>query len=220
MQFQKLLAFHWHFSENPAQADARAVPRDRDSTVKPHRPTSGKSAHSRVLRVLWRVLETPVVLILVLLVLPVILVFLPVHLLRRRSRIRRFHRRYQYRLILVWHSRRGWHDFCLNNLLPALPEGTIVMHDDRFNHPPERLNRREVEQQARLRPPRRPYLLYSDAGKLRMLSLNRALQPLKRRAKRDPVVRAEVAAAIDDAIGRSGFGPAPSWPGPPAGADR
>lgn len=50
---------------------------------------------------------------------------------KQREKVRQFLRALGPQALLVWHSRRGWNEFCQNNLLPALPKGIIAVQDRR-----------------------------------------------------------------------------------------
>jgi hypothetical protein len=147
------------------------------------------------------VMERLLVIAILLLALPFMCIGFPLAGLAHRRRVKRFMREHDGHPILVWHSRRGWHDFCMNNLLPTLPEGVLTVHDTYpFWALPEQALRREVEHRAGTPQPARPYLLYISGRTVRTLSLNQPLQASKRRGKRDPTVQVEVAQTVQCAI--------------------
>lgn len=106
----------------------------------------------------------------------------------------RFWRRYRRRVIVVWGSRRRWHEFCVNNLLPALPP--------------------EVEAvQQQLGGPRywlglcgpRPCLFLFRGRRVQLVPLQKDLLPLKQRTcRRDSVVQAEVRVIVERAVAMAG----------------
>ncbi|MGQ9651916.1 MAG: hypothetical protein ACUVXJ_17565 [Phycisphaerae bacterium] len=116
---------------------------------------------------------------------------------KRREEVRRFLEELGPQALLVWHSRRGWNEFCQNNLLPALPERIIAIQDQRRRDPAYK-DRRSAEKAHDVPSQARPYLLFSDGAKLQALSLNTVLQPFKSRGKPDTAVQRKVRQAILD----------------------
>ena len=121
---------------------------------------------------------------------------------KEREEVRRFLQEMGPHILLVWHSRRGWNEFCQNNLLPALPEGIIAVQDRRRRDSAYK-DRRSAEKANGVSNPARPYLLFSREGKLRALSLNHVLEPLKHRGRKDPAIQRKASRIILDQIAAS-----------------
>jgi hypothetical protein len=144
------------------------------------------------------------VIILLVVAIPISLVVMPWHSLARRRRQRRFLEENAGKVFLIWHSRRGWHDFCVNNLLPALPPEIQCVHD-RAPHPPDRLKLLRCLREAASSPPSRPYLIFVGAAELHGVALHELLLPWKTRARRSRRVRREVGRIVAHAL-REGRG--------------
>ena len=159
-------------------------------------PQSEKSVR-RIARIL-----RPVGLLLLLLVAVVVFVvaspLIVVLGLKGRLSLRRFRRREAGTFYLVCTSRRGWHDFLRNNVVPVLPEDTGVVWRRRgrkawrnpfFGH----LARSGIQGA------RKPYLVAVTKRALVHRSLNAALQELKARPKVSEDTRRACAGIIADA---------------------
>ncbi len=121
---------------------------------------------------------------------------------KQREKVRQFLRRQGARALLVWHSRRGWNEFGEKNLLPALPEGIVAVHDRRRRDSTYR-DRRSAEQADGVSELARPYLLFFHKAKLQAISLNRVLWPLKHQGKPSLAVQREVSRIILDHVADS-----------------
>ncbi len=121
---------------------------------------------------------------------------------KQREKVRQFFRGRGARALLVWHSRRGWNEFCQNNLLPALPKGIVAVQDRRRRDSAYR-DRRLAEQADGIPDLARPYLLFFHKARLQAISLNRALWPLKHQGKASPAVQREVSRIILDHVADS-----------------
>jgi len=113
--------------------------------------------------------------------------------------VRRFLEELGPQALLVWHSRRGWNEFCERNLLPALPEGVMAVQDQRRRDSAYK-DRRAAEKAHGVPSQARPYLLFSDGAKLRAFSLNQVLQPFKSQGKPDTAIQHKVRQVILDQI--------------------
>lgn len=120
--------------------------------------------------------------------------------IRESRRARRFVREHRGRTLLVWHSRRGWHDFCVNQLLQALPPGVEAVRDPSPRVEAQAGIRRVAEHKAGLHQFKRPYLLHFSPSGPVMISLNEALQPLKPYGAVNPEVRRRVSTIVADAL--------------------
>lgn len=145
----------------------------------------------------WRLMR-PFIALGIILTLPIVL---PLILILTLIQARRTIRRYSGKVLLVWHGRRGWRDFCVNNVLPALPPGVEALHDvmpfDAHRDALRKLESRDGHLHFA-----RPYLLTIRNKRVQILSLNAALQTHKPNAKRDPAVQREVAVLISSAVAR------------------
>ena len=121
---------------------------------------------------------------------------------KRREEVRRFLEELGPQALLVWHSRRGWNEFCQNNLLPALPRGIIAVQEKRRRDSAYE-NRRSAEKAHDIPRHARPYLLFSHEAKLKALGLNHILQPFKHRGKTDPAIQRKASRVILDQIAAS-----------------
>jgi len=121
---------------------------------------------------------------------------------KQREKVRQFLRGQGARALLVWHSRRGWNEFCEHNLLPALPEGIVAVHDRR-RRDSTYTDRRSAERADGIPDLARPYLLFFHQARLQAISLNRALWPLKHQGKSSPAVQREVSRIILDHVADS-----------------
>lgn len=149
-----------------------------------------------------RVSQTVGIIVLVVVALP----FLPLFcicavakvLLWERWRDRRYCRKNDGRCFLVWTSRRGWHDFTVNNVLPALPESVSSVRTGMRAHPPPvRLMQLLWRHKVRLA---RPYLLRVRRTGIVGLPLNGPLGALKACGKKDEKVRSLVRHVILEAM--------------------
>lgn len=118
----------------------------------------------------------------------------------RRSVRRRFWRRYRGKTLLIWHSRRGWHDFCINNVLPVLPPNVLAVHEPPLD-PDLTLVRKEAEPIDERFRPARPYLLFAIGHHVCTLSLNEILLPYKAAARRSDEVRHRIRQILQHQIG-------------------
>jgi hypothetical protein len=120
---------------------------------------------------------------------------IPLVAARRFWRRWSFVRRHRGRWLVVGTRRRGWRDFLVNNVAPALAHVDLVWAD--AGHTPEvvRLLR------AYRFHPRRPYLVVVGDWRLDVYSLHDRLLPLKCDAKRSAVTQRAVANLIEAAVG-------------------
>jgi hypothetical protein len=128
-----------------------------------------------------------------------------------------FRRRYAGRMVLVWTSRRGWHDFMVNNVLPMLPKGTITVCQ-RKTRPPVLSEAGFPVRHLRLGSLSRPYLVAIDSHRYSTILLNSKLGQLKDCAARQPEVQRLVARILEDAVHTATEGPRKHFGGIPAGS--
>jgi len=160
--------------------------------------------------ILPAILAVAGIMVVVIVCLPIVIPLVARDRWRRRKRIQKYLQSKQGTLVLVWHSRRGWHDFCLNNLLPVVPENITVTKNTHRSlddldiqdwYELERLiGWYQVVDRAVQQPPKRPYLLHFNNAQVKFMSLNAVLQPYKRFAKRSREVQGQVSAAIQTAM--------------------
>jgi hypothetical protein len=128
----------------------------------------------------------------------------PVLLLLDRMRRTRFLVQHSGESLLVVSRRRGWRDFIINNVEPALPPRARCVWLDSEAPSSEAMTfiRRLMTRRAGLR---RPYLIVIPEGRPRMrfVPLHDALLPLKSTAKVSAETRRQVAAAIEAEMGRA-----------------
>ena len=121
----------------------------------------------------------------------------PVLLLLDRMRRTRFLVQHSGGFLLVVSRRRGWRDFIINNVEPALPSRTrcVWLDSEDPSSDAMRFIRRLMTRRAGLR---RPYLIVIPEGRprLHIVPLHEALLPLKSRAKVSDETRRQVAATI------------------------
>ena len=122
----------------------------------------------------------------------------PVVLFVNWMRRRRFLRQHAGECLLVVSRRRGWRDFLVNNVEPALPPRTRCVWLD--SEDPRSDAMRFIKWLLKRRTGlRRPYLIVIPEGPPRMhfVPLHETLLPLKRSAKVGEKTRQQVAAAIE-----------------------
>ena len=101
-----------------------------------------------------------------------------------RVRVHRFRRRFKGKHVLVCSTRHGWHDFIVNNVAPVLPEGSTVEWNRHF----------AVLRVLRMRG-KLPLLMHVGR-RIRGVSLNERLLPLRGNAKRDAETQRRVAEIV------------------------
>ena len=128
----------------------------------------------------------------------------PILLLLDRMRRTRFLVQHCGDSLLVVSRRRGWRDFIINNVEPALPPRTRCVWLDSEDPSSDAMTfiRRLMTRRAGLR---RPYLIVIPEGPPRMhlVPLHDALLTLKPNAKVRDETRQQVAAVIEAETGRS-----------------
>ena len=154
---------------------------------------------------LWLLVAVPMVIVITLmflLILPIVLSASLVHGRRQRKRIHQFFESHENgTILLVWHDRRGWHDFCLNNLLPVVPDGIEpIKNTHRTFGELDLQDWYEMERKAGSKGTKRPYLLRIDEGSMTVTSLNQPLQPFKRCARKSRKIQSQVACVVKQAI--------------------
>ena len=128
----------------------------------------------------------------------------PVLLLLDRMRRTRFLVQHSGESLLVVSRRRGWREFIINNVEPALPPRARCVWLDSEDPSSEAMTfiRRLMTRRAGLR---RPYLIVIPEGppQMQFVPLHDALLPLKSSAKVSAETRRQVAVAIQAEMGRA-----------------
>ena len=100
--------------------------------------------------------------------------------------------------MLVVKGRRGWRDFIVNNVAPALPPRSRCVWSDSTDHSSDvrTFIRWRMKRPAGLR---HPYMIVIPEGRprLHLVPLHEVLLPLKANAKVSAQTRLQVAAAIE-----------------------
>lgn len=117
---------------------------------------------------------------------------------KARISLRRFRRREAGTFYLVCASRRGWHDFLRNNLIPVLPDDTQAVWCGRARGGRRRAFFSHLARSGILGVPK-PYLVAVTRRTLMHKSLNGALQELKARPKVSEHTRESCAGIIAEA---------------------
>lgn len=171
--------------------------RRKRPTQPPGRPTAGRRV--------GRALIVAIVLIFVLILVAGIgiglLVGGPILLILDYVRKQRFLRRHAGQSFLFVRRKRGWRDFIVNNVAPALPAGVSCIWED----PGEPTSEVAFFIRGRIRRHRyvrRPYLVAISArGRLRVIPMHASLLPLKSQARRSREAQQAVSAIVMNAIG-------------------
>lgn len=155
---------------------------------------------SRQESALGNVLQVAVAVFLVLVSIPFALVYLVVaNRILEPWRRRRFRRRYAGRVVLVWTSRRGWHDFVVNNVLPVLPQGAMTIYQRKARPAVPSEDGFPIRYVCE-KPLSRPYLVSIAPRGCFAILLNPELGQLKGHAARDPEVQRQVARILERAV--------------------
>jgi hypothetical protein len=155
------------------------------------RKASPPSVAKNLLAFLVIILIVPFILV----ALPPFCIYLAVKMLLDRWRDRRWRRKNEGTYFLVWTSRRGWHDFVVNNVLPALPGNVSVVRTGvGEGWLPTGLARGLRE--AKVCQPPRPYLAVVSRSGVVALPLNDSLRGLKKRSKKQAAIRERVGRII------------------------
>jgi hypothetical protein len=108
-----------------------------------------------------------------------------------RMAVHRFRRQYGGKYVLVCTARHGWHDFIANNVVPVLPENAAVQWTRAGRGPSLVLVAVRVARVSGKLP-----LLVHVGKRIRSVSLNEQLLPLRSMAKRDAETQRRVAAIV------------------------
>jgi len=125
------------------------------------------------------VLAVPFIIVLVIVALP----FVGIAGLCTRVVLRKFRRKNDGVVFLICTSRRGWHDYLKNNLLPVAPSELRVIWEKHGREGPQEpiiINM----QRSRIYNTTRPYLVVVREQGIRVVSLNGPLQEFKKTPKR------------------------------------
>ena len=123
---------------------------------------------------------------------------LPIILVVRLVRRRRWRRRLAGRVLFCYLPGRGYRDFITNNVLPVLPAGVEPVccpRHDRTGRWAEMHTIHELLGAGWVLPPR-PFFLKLDGRRILAASVNAHLAPLKHLARRSPETQQRVTKAI------------------------
>ena len=146
-----------------------------------------------------RVLRVTLILPLVAIVFVGYTLLLPIILLVRLFRRRRWRRRLAGRLLFCYLPGRAYRDFITNNVLAVLPAGVEAVccpRHDRKGKWAELHAIHELLGAGWVLPPR-PFFLRLDGRRVLAVSVNGHLAPLKHLARRDPGTQQRVAKSIE-----------------------